>query len=194
MNDMMALCMSAAIGAAAASVASAAGDATSMRASSVVDDPAEITLVSVADPACEGGLGFRRIDGGPTARDTFAVPDNAVFIASDIRWHARAPAFDSRMERVALEVGRSTHDDDAGRASPRAVVNGTHVGGGRAEGGRTYASGIAFESGTTLCGHVRTRNPLVPARTGEAHAVIQGRVVRSAQAPRHADAAWTSRT
>lgn len=186
MNKMMVLCMTAAVGAAAASVASAAGDAASMRASSVVDDRAEITLVSVADPACEGGLGFRRIDdGGPTARDAFAVPDNAVFVASDIRWHARAPAFDSRVERVALEVVRSTHDDDAGRPGPRAVVNRTHAGGGRAKGGRTYASGIAFESGTTLCGHVRTGNPLVPARTGEAHAVIQGRVVRSTQTPRH---------
>lgn len=160
-------------GAVAAACAHGAGAAPRSLTPTPAGTPT-IELVSVADLACDGGFGFRRVDAGARGpAGAFVVPDGAVFVASEIRWNARADAFASPADRVVLEVA----DADADASGPRAVVNGTRVAAGEAEGGRRYRTGVAFDPGTTLCGHVRTRNGFAEARPASAGAVIRGHLV-----------------
>lgn len=186
MNKAMTHCMMAALCVASAGRVVAGSDTDSAAPGGAAAQPPMITLVSAADPACDGGFGFRRVADGIQAGDAFVVPDDARFVAAEIRWHARADAFTSPADRVVLEVG--AHAEASGNApmDARAIVNGTRVGAGEAEGERRYRSGIAFEPGSTLCGHLRTRNTLADAHPARAGAVIHGRLAEvQSHEPRH---------
>lgn len=172
-----------------ASGLAAARDASAPRPTAPPPTPSGITLVSTADPACEGGFGFRRAEPGarsPAAR--FVVPDDTVLVADEIHWKARASAFSSTADRVVLEIGVSAQDSGAKAVAPRAIVGGTRAGAGETLGERRYRSGIAFESGATLCGYVRTRDVLADAHAARAAAVIRGTLeARAVASPTHPD-------
>jgi hypothetical protein len=151
--------------------------------------PREITLVSVADASCEGGFGFRRAQtDAPLHAGRFVVPGDAVLVASEIRWNARAAAFSSPADRVVLEIEASASGTHDGAAPPQAIVGGTRIGAGEAHGERRYRSGIEFASGSTLCGYVRTRNTLADAHAASAAAVIRGTLVDARPIASHARA------
>lgn len=154
---------------------SAHADSTPIPSLERIHAPTPVTLISVTDPACNGGLGFKRLDQDDVPdRRTFVVPDDAVFVAANIRWSGRAAAFHSSTGRVAFEISAVLDDSASERPGPRAVVNDTRVGIGRASGERNDKAGISFEGGTALCGHLRAGNALADSRAGSAWAMIRG--------------------
>lgn len=184
MNKLVALGMLVALGATTNGAANARGDAASLRSTDPQSSLRDITLVSVADPACAGGFGFRLAEGSAPAPDgRFVVPHDARFVASDIQWSAHAEGFDSVAGRALLEIGRAPDGSISTRPAARAIVNGTRVGVGEAHGARSYRTGITFGPGTTLCGHVRTREVLARAQPGQAVAVVRGHLVQTPQDP-----------